>query len=391
MQFDITIIGGGASGLVSAIICAESGKKVCLIEKETKLGKKILQTGNGKCNLSNENLDEGFYNQIEVKNIFNQFGLKETKEFFSSIGIDTFADEEERLYPFSESAKDVAMALELKLESLNIEVLLNTTVTRLEKSNTSFTIETDKNEKILSEKVIVATGGNTAKTLLSFTNHNFSEEKEVLVGFRCSEKFFKTLAGVRVDASLKIEVNNKTFFEEGQIQLRENGISGIVVFNASAFVASSCSLPVKAEINFLPNVKNLEEFLKNRRKKCAHLKVENFLIGLLNKNLATVILERANLSKIFDLLVKSITDEEITRIAKTITSFSVTMVETFGEAQVHAGGIKLCELNNFESKFVKNLFVCGEAIDVFGRCGGYNLQWAWSSGAIAGANASKEK
>lgn len=383
-MIDVAIIGGGASGLVAAIVACQSGANVCLLESENKLGKKIAATGNGRCNLSNTNITHHHYNTPLVNQVFEQFSPEQTLQFFSQIGINCFADAEGRIYPLSESAKDVVQALELKLATFkNLTVMLSSEVLSIEQHKNAFFIEA-KAKSITAKTVVMAAGANAARKLLP--NHTFMQPVNVLTGFDCPEPFFNRLAGIRIDAKLTITKNGQTFAEVGQVQMRANGISGIVVFNASAFVAKHNLLPCKAVMSFLPNQTNLAELLSSRRL-IKHLTIEHFLLGVFPKQLATVILEQSQLQTKFGLPASRLSDADILAIANTITHFEVQLLCTSGVAQVEAGGVGLNHLNVLQSKLMQGLFFSGESAHVFGTSGGYNLQWAWSSGAVAGAMA----
>lgn len=370
-KFDVIIIGGGASGIASAIRFAEKGKSVCILEKANKIGKKILQTGNGRCNLSNDNVNIFAYNETEmVKEIFNVVSKEKVLEFYKNLGIETFSDEEGRIYPLSETASSVVDAMSLKLNDLGVSVFCEQEIVKLEKKN-CFEIETTE-DRFVADKVVVSCGVLGLKSLIK---SNFRKDKKILVGLKC-ENYEKILSGIRQNAEVRIDSLN--FKEKGQVQFKDNGISGIVVFNASFEIAKS-KFPVDVNLDLLPS-KSKQEISKmlEYKKKISYLKIEDVLMGIFPYNLCKVILKRARVN--IEKNIKELSNGNIQEIVEVIKNFKVKVVETLGEPQVLAGGMRKEDLKKLECKDIPNLFVAGEASGVFGKCGGYNLHYAVASG-----------
>lgn len=373
--FDIVVIGGGASGLMCLNFLDKHKHKIAVIDK-TQLGKKILVTGNGRCNLTNKNILIDKYNTPETKNVLENFDNVETLKFFKKIGIECFFDEEGRCYPYSETASDVRNALTRNIDGIEC---INGSVEKIEKSQ-RFKITLEEGDIIEASKVVIACGNKDIGKILNPLNLKLEKKKNVLTGFVVNENFDKNLLGVRENVIVKAKVNGKEFCEKGQIQFKKDGISGIVIFNLSAFVAKNGECPFEVMLQFLPDLKieQLRTILKYRRQ-FSNLLIKDALIGLIKPNLAKYIL---NVSKIRNLEsdIKYLKDLEIESIVKNLKDLRFVCEETYDDAQILSGGIDLKNLNNLQSKQVDGLYFCGEATNVFGFCGGNNLQWAWSSG-----------
>lgn len=364
--YDIAIIGGGASGLMCANNLAHIFS-VAIVDGSA-LGKKLLATGNGRCNFTNTNIDADFYNTKQVQKYIKEFGYEDTIKFFKRNGIESFADEEGRVYPLSESAKDIQKAL---TNNLSCDYISSYAVKV--KKNGLFEIVLENGEIVKSRKVVMACGNKNIEEILSDFHLPFERKEPILCGFKV-KRFDKSLFGLRENAILRAE----DFEEKGQIQLRKDGISGIVVFNLSARMKDE--KPFDVEIELLPEIsqKEIEEMLNYRRKNCSSFALCDCLLGILKGELAKYILkeckiltENRTLSQLSDIEIKSITYK--------IKHLKLTCIEKYEDCQVLSGGISLENLKNFQSE-IKGLYFCGESTNVFGVCGGYNLQWAWSSG-----------
>ncbi|MDD4815710.1 MAG: aminoacetone oxidase family FAD-binding enzyme [Clostridia bacterium] len=389
--FDVCIIGGGASGLVCAIKCAGHGKNVCIVEKSAKLGKKLLVTGNGRCNLSNEKIIGSFYNNQIVDKVFSIFSQVDTIKFFKSIGIETFADEEGRIYPISKTASSVVDALILKIESLNIKVFCGEEVLNVHKEKNLFEIKT-QNNLISSKNIVVACGAKSAQQIFAKSGHKFLQQKNVLVGLECEKPFDKNLAGTKINCEVSCNIGKENFKEFGQVLFKEKGISGIVIFNLSAFVAKYGNFPVDISLNLLPKLgkEKLNNILLERKVNCSYLKIENILLGLLPYKLNKNLMKKIKIND-FNIKINKINEKIINNLINNIFDYKLTAINTLGEPQVLSGGFDLSEFDNLQSKKIKGLFACGEASGVFGFCGGYNLQYAWSSGVFVSNQIAGEK
>ena len=395
---DVVIIGAGASGLTAAIIAARHNKKVTLIERNEKCGKKLLITGNGKCNYWNENQDLSHYhssNKELLKNIINEDNNKKLLSFFDSLGIIPKI-KNGYFYPTSEQALTINHALYYEANRLNVEILNNITVTDIIKQD-SFIINPEK-ENIKAKKIIIATGSKAAPktgsdgigySLAQKLNHTIITPKPALVQLKAKEDYLKKWNGIRVDATLKLYENNKFIKEEtGQLQLTDYGISGIVTFNLSEHIAKNIEKnEEKITINFMPWLKEDANNWLKKQIKMTNLPVRETLERIFNYKLVDIFIKKAKIKT--DKWEKT-SEKDFSNLIRTLTSFELIIKDTnsFDKAQVCSGGIPLTEINlkTMESRITKDLFFAGEIIDVNGDCGGYNLGFAWISGIIAGEN-----
>lgn len=413
MVSDVIVVGGGASGLVAAIEAARAGRKVTILEHKDKIGKKILATGNGKCNYTNLLQDSSCYRGEDPSfawKVFEIFGVNETITFFKELGIYPKV-KNGYLYPNSEQASSVLDVLRLELKHLKVEVICDEHVTSISfmkdnnvksnKQDNKFTIKT-KNITYEAHKVILATGGMASSELGSDGSgyllakqlgHTMVPPVPALVQLKSNEPYFKSLAGIRVQSLIKLYVDEEESVEsQGELQLTNYGVSGIPIFEISRYATRALEKKKKIHLmlDFLPNLESedLYQLLEERISAGSHKNVEELFIGLLNKKLSIVIIKEAKI----DLNKQSLKLEkkEINQLVHKIKSFKVTIQEanSFANAQVSAGGIHTNEINcdTMESKIVKGLYIIGELLDIDGTCGGYNLQWAWSSGHLAGIN-----
>ena len=403
----IAVIGAGASGLVAAIFAARQGNDVILLEKNNICGKKLLATGNGRCNFWNEDQSLVHYrssNFDKIKNILNDTNREKILEFFKSIGIEAKI-KNGYYYPFSNQASSMQKALILEAEKEKIQINTNQEVTDIKKINDKFEIYCKDRDKIISDRVILATGSKaspkTGSTGFGYEickkmNHSIVKPLPALVQLRGAEPFFKEWKGIRADVSITLYENNQKIVQEkGEIQLTDYGISGICVFNLSGRVARGLEKKKqeRVEINFLEglDIKTQDEFLvwvNHRDKILKNRTIAELLEGVLNDKLVKILLKRAKISG--QLKWKELEESKRENLAKNIIafSFSITGTNSFEQAQICSGGIPLDEISSqtMESKKVAGLYLIGELLDVDGDCGGYNLEWAWVTGMIAGTN-----
>lgn len=397
---EVIIIGGGASGLMAAIMAAREGYKVTILEHKDKLGKKILATGNGKCNYTNLVQEQECYRSEDSSfpfQILSCFDVNKTIDFFLDLGIYP-KDKKGYLYPYSEQATSVLSVLEMEIKRLKVKVCLSTHVDKIHKNKSKFLIESNTG-KYEADKVILATGGCASSNLGSDGSgyglakafgHKIIKPLPALVQLVSDEKYFKTLAGVRCNASVQLYGNKKLLGEEtGEILMANYGVSGIPILQLSRYAARAIDRKERVYllIDFLPELSRdkTKELLKNRTIMNGHKNIEEMLVGLFNNKLAYVLLLQGNIP-----VSKScgqLNEKDIDVLTTLIKSFSVpiTKTQSFEQAQVSSGGVDTREINpkTLESTIVKGLYFTGELIDVDGTCGGYNLQWAWSSGVVA--------
>jgi len=375
-KYDVIIIGAGASGIMCAL---NSRKTTLLIEASDRLGKKILATGNGKCNITNDIVDARYYNTSLVDKYLKKFGSAQTLKYFENLGIFTYADSEGRRYPLSNSANTV---LDLLLKALsfknNLKVTVNAIPDAVAEIKDGFSV-TVKNKTYFCKKLVIATGGNSSIKYLKNLNVNYVSFLPSLMGLKTTKN--KGLAGVRV-SNVKVMFND--FNEVGEILFKEDGISGIVIFNLSAYLARNKIRSGNITIDLLANLnkQNLLEMIKSSINHNPHYLLVDILEGILHKSLAKNILEKLHLDK---KLARELTQAEIELLLNAIKKFKVEVLGYADNNQVHTGGVDLKDLDdNLQHKYKKNLYFVGEIVNVDGLCGGYNLQWAWTSGKIVG-------
>ena len=381
--FDFVVIGGGASGLAAAITCRRENPhmSVAVIEKNVELGKKILATGNGRCNVANTNYE--YYNEV--------------KEFLESIGVLLKQERHGMLYPNSNAAKDIRELLEFWIKKLGIVVMSKTEVTNISKiENSSFSIKAISQEgelQISATKVLLATGGKAAPqygssgggyVLAKKLGHTITPLRPSLAAISCVGKF-GSLKGTRVHAEVTLQNKRtgKAFNQIGELQFTDRGVSGICVFNLSKNIVLNLEgrdlieafSDYKLKIDFMPEFtqEELENVLKERLKLFGEDSISKLLTSVIPAKLAECILE-----------------ELVKKLARKIksTEFSVKGVNGWKEAQVTSGGVQGKEVNKttFESNIVRGLFFSGELLDYDGICGGYNLSNAFYSGICVGRN-----
>ena len=403
----IAIIGAGASGMMAAIEAAKNGAQVTLIEKNDRVGKKILATGNGKCNFTNKSMcSDDFCSQS--KDVFtdyiSHFNNNDVISFFQNLGM-LVKERNGYCYPRSDQATTVLDLLRLQLKQLNIEVLTQTYPISIQKKKKDFEIIFNNNTKSFFHRVILSCGSFAGeKNRNEFSGYDYAKELghhlipivPALVQLRCSGQDFKSISGVRCDANIKLYINNTFAKEEfGELQLTDYGLSGIPIFQLSRFASYGIyeKQSVYAQIDFLPeyDVDSLlaygEEKWNNLSKNCT---LEEYFQGFLNKKLNYFFIKKAGYKA--ETLISNLSFSNIKDILLSMKNWKVTINTTnpYENAQVCAGGVNLEEVTeHLESKFVSGLYFTGELLDVDGRCGGYNLQWAWTSGYLAGKYASQ--
>jgi predicted Rossmann fold flavoprotein len=400
---NVIIVGGGASGLVAAVFAAGRKEKVTVLEHKDKIGKKILATGNGKCNYTNlfqgPEMYRGNDSSFAMK-VLPLFDVNQTIDFFKDLGIYP-KEKNGYVYPNSEQASSVVEVLKLELNRLKVKICCEVNVEGIKKEECGFRVITNKGE-YTADTVILSAGGCAAGNLGSDGSgyglakklgHRIMKPLPALVQLKSDAKYFKTLAGVRTKAFIKLFID-ETYEaqEQGELLLAAYGLSGIPIMQLSSYASRALDQKKKVHllIDFLPGVTKEELFgmLCQRVKRNAAVTIEEALIGLFNNKLAFVGIKQAGIDPLE--LCASVDKDKLYRLAVKFKEWKVVITEpgAFDQAQVSAGGIDTAEINDrtLESKLVKGLYFTGEIIDIDGTCGGYNLQWAWSTGAVAGRN-----
>lgn len=386
---NIAIIGGGASGLVAAILLARANFKVSIFEKNSKLGRKILATGNGRCNVTNEIIHSRHYhskNDNFTDYLLEHFGTKECREFFESIGVWLVKKPTNRYYPMSQQASSIVEALTHELHRLRVSIYLESEVEKLFTCKEKFVLHV-KQKEFKFDKLMVATGGVSMKKLGSSGSgyefaksfgHSLVSTHPSLVQLVTKEDT-KTLSGAKFEGVIKIAKTNISSC--GDILFAPYGISGSATLDISRYVGDG---GVDVEIDCLPNFSKevFVKMLSKSIKKVPKMPLSLWLHGFVNKKLALFVLKRCALKE--DKIAQEITRKEINALIFTLKNlkFKVTKTKGFEFAEVTAGGVSTKEINpqTLESKLVKNLYFLGEVLDVDGDCGGYNLHFAWGCG-----------
>lgn len=399
----IAIIGGGASGLACAVELMHTVKNkedvsVTVLERLTRVGKKILVTGNGRCNLTNMNsASSGYRGDTDFAAVaLNRFTPESNIEFFNSMGLYTRTEEEGRVYPLSNQASSVLDALRFECGRLGVQTLCDYRAVHLKTVNTSSAVKIVVNNRDRFDYAVVACGGKAAKVhgtdgdsydLLKMLGHNIIPPAPALVSLNCDD-FTKSLKGVRSICGLNLVIDGeKALSNRGEVQFTDYGLSGIPIMQISRFVSVSPSENICIELDVAPDFdeKQIMEYLVSRRAVDTGL-CENMLGGIINKQLCIALMKECSIA--VNGRVNELSDDELQKLAKILKCWRIKVKNSrsFDFAQVTAGGADCSQFDpeTMESKLVKNVFCCGEALNVDGDCGGYNLQWAWSSGRSAG-------
>ncbi|MBE6155425.1 MAG: aminoacetone oxidase family FAD-binding enzyme [Firmicutes bacterium] len=392
----VVIIGGGASGMIAAIKASELNE-VILIEANDKCGKKLLLTGNGKCNYWNDNicLDNYFTDdKAKLKNILNY--KDEVLDFLYKLGLYPKI-KNGYYYPYSAQASSVREILALELERRNVKVLYNSKVLNIKKMDHKFLIKLD-GDTIEADKIIIATGSKAFPKTGSegagyaFTKglgHSINPVLPALVQLKADEFYLKEWNGVRQDAELTLYVDNKIMAcEAGELQMTQDGISGICTFNISSIASRALyeNKSVEVKINFSPFIdESFYEFFDKRATLIPNQNIGQLLESILNYKLINVIFKKSNISK--NAYWKSLTENEKRILCSNVDDFRIKIIDTnsVDKGQVCTGGVPLAEVdNNLHSNICTGLYLVGEILDVDGKCGGFNLAFAFISGYLAG-------
>lgn len=417
--YDTAVIGAGASGLAAAITAARSGARVILLEHMEQAAKKILATGNGRCNYTNadQTLENYYCEEPEfLQQVFAQFSYQDTIRFFEELGIRPLQKNGTCIYPESEQAASVKSVLLAEAERLHIPLLLSVGIRSVHKRthvklngnllNGVFEIETKEN-MIYSRTCILAAGGKAAKKTGSDGSgyiyakqmgHTIREPLPALAALLADYSDWRLPAGVRISCAAALYADGeKQACERGELQVTDYGISGIVVFQFSriAAIALAENRQVQVRLDFKPDMskKELAGYLTERFTSIFHKdqSMEAGLVGFLPDKLIPVLLRRAGIAAAET--GRNCSSRQSERLARQIKNYEVCITGTkgFDSAQVTAGGVPVQEIHaeSMESGVVPGLYFAGEIMDVDAKCGGYNLQWAWSSGFVAGKNAAE--
>ncbi|KPU46239.1 ferredoxin--NADP reductase [Oxobacter pfennigii] len=407
---NILIIGGGASGMIAAIAAKRAGAFVTILERNQRVGRKILATGNGRCNLTNTYIDVDRYHGKHPEFVYgplNSFDYDATIDFFEKLGIAHIVEDEGKVFPMSLQASSVLDVLRYELEDLGVNVVCEAEAADIKKKDV-FTVTLKDGRVFKGDKVIIAAGGKASPDLGSNGSGYILAEKlghkivnpfPALVQLKLSSKYLKQLSGIKFEGAAEILVKDKVIRrEEGEILFTEYGISGPPVLQLSRVAAENLlkndKVYIKVAIIKDMTKEALDGILLKRFQDGSNKPLSFNFVGFLNKKLVPVILKEAGIDDI-NKPAGSVSSQERKKLASILTDwrFEVTGTNPWHSAQVTAGGVDVCGIDNktMESKIVPGLYFAGEVVDIDGDCGGYNLQWAWSSGYVAGMNAANVK
>ena len=405
---EVLVIGGGASGLVAAIVAARGGARVRLVERMARVGKKLLATGNGRCNLANMRLVDDAYHGAPrefVSGVFAQFGVEETLRFFEGIGIELIEEDERRVFPLCGQASAVLDALRYEAEDLDVETVGNAKVGEVVRSGDRLKCVCTDGQAFEADRVVVAAGGKSTPNMGSNgggfqiaerMGHRVIEPFPALVQVDVDGWFLKRLKGLKVDARVSVTVDGEEVRSgAGEVLFAEYGLSGLPVLHVSRVVSECLNTSggsgreVTLSLDLCAGVSAAEMLALIVRRIAARpdVSVERSFLGLLHKRLIPVVLQVAGVEDLQQRCVK-LGDAGVRRIVEVLKGWRMvcTGTESWMSSQVTAGGVDTSEVDSrtLESQVMPGVFFAGEVLDVDGDSGGYNLQWAWSSGAVAG-------
>ena len=401
----IGIIGAGASGMAAAIEAAScEDTQVFLFERQARVGRKLQATGNGRCNLTNLHANENGYhgqNPDFTKSALSRYCVSDTLAWFENLGLYTVAEASGRVYPYSDQANSVVDVLRFALERDNIKLISGFEVSRARKTENGFQVD-GNGESYFCDRLIIACGGLAGSKLggsmsgyqlLRSFGHRVTKLRPALVQLKSDWKGCASLKGVRTNCHAAIYCNGVLRSQSaGELQFTEFGLSGPVMFEISRDACQEKGAWV-CRLDFLPDMstEELRERLEIRRR--SHLSTDELFTGILHNRLGRVLTQSAGIRS--DLKISQLRPDELQRAVDIAKGMEISLTEPLGmdHAQVTAGGILTEEFDSatMESSKVSGLYACGEVLDVDGDCGGYNLQWAWSSGRLAGASAGGKK
>lgn len=388
----VLIIGGGAAGLSAAIASARLGASVTLLERDARVGRKILATGNGRCNLTNLAISPHAYNCPDfVAPVLTEYPYERVRDFFGEMGLLTTADDEGRVYPSTNAASSVLDVLRLECAHLGVDVRCEFEAERFTERGgpAGFEVRSAAGEAVTGQSVVVATG---VGPLLADTGHAWVESAPVLGPLRTETEPIRGLSGVRVRCAATLlgdgdaEHAEPIATERGELLFRDYGVSGIMVFDLSRYLENGCSL----SIDFAPDAtaRELEAMLTERCSSLGWRTAETFFTGMLHDRVGRAVLRAAGVAS-----GATVASLPVAKLARQLKEFRLGVLGVGDEkqAQVTRGGASVAEFHpeTMGSRRMDGLFAAGEVLDVDGRSGGYNLHWAWASGIVAGEAAAR--
>ena len=398
MQYDAMIIGGGASGLIAACALARKGRRVVLLEKQDRVGRKLLSTGNGRCNLTNLNAGAGDYHgsRQAAQAALRAWPPKKVMDWFNSLGIPCVADEAGRVYPMSRQAASVLDALRLGCAEAGVEIRTGFRVKTLRRAAEGFEALPETGEPVRAHCALVCTGGLAAPKLgacgdgyrlLEALGHRIAPRFAAIAALKASPEPVRGLKGIRAEGEIALLAEGELLrAERGELLFAESGVSGIAAMQLarSANEALRGGKRCEVRLNFAPDVA-AGDLIRHRAEQLPRRSLEDFLNGIVPKRLGQSLVKAAGLP--MGMAAGELNGKQIAALAEALGGWSLPVVgvQDFDQAQVTAGGASLkdFDVRCMQSLRVPGLFAAGEVLDVDGDCGGFNLQWAWSSALLA--------
>lgn len=403
--YDIVIVGGGAGGLAGGVAAlkADRALKLKVVERQARVGKKLLATGNGRCNYTNVNLrgENYFGDRPQALAALTKFPPESNIEFLGELGIYPRYEGEGRVYPYSNQAAAVVDALRFALVHSGGEITVDSQVEAIRKTREGFLVTTTAGE-VCCKAVILACGGGAAPDLggcflgyklAASLGHRVVEPEPVLTPLKTDNSFTKPLKGLKFSGEITLFQSGRYLgASRGEVLFTEYGLSGIAAMSLSCYLPGQALGGLTLSLDFFPDLpwQELLLILQQRRENLGYLTLENYFTGLVNKKVGQQLLKRI-LKRQLSQEVQGLTDEELKRLAKGLKGFTLEVTGNNGwkQAQATAGGVPMDEVDpeTMASKKCRGLFFAGEILNVYGDCGGYNLQWAWSTGRLAAISA----
>lgn len=398
--YDVVIVGGGASGMVCALECARAGLRTLILEKEQQPARKILISGNGRCNLTNRHVSPEYYytDPVLIQSALKHFSFEDCVKYFEELGVLLREEENGRVFPSTGKATAISDALKTALKEAGVEIAIEQEVTNIHAAAVQFILTTKQKQVIHAHHVVLAcgscayphvTGTASGYELAKSLGHTVVEPFPVLSGMCIKERALTRLSGVKCQVRTTVK-NVPTAQAEGELIFTNYGMNGPAVLNISHTVSQELAKgPVPLEINFFPQLEDPKKFLEDRLDTLGHRKPKDFFTGILNEGIVNLLVDFVGMRK-----NAPMNEQYAARAFQTVQAWPVTVtaMRPWKEAMVAAGGVAISEINfnTFESRLHPDLFITGELLDVDGKSGGFNLHFAWASGFTA-ACAIKEK
>ena len=399
---DLIVVGGGSSGLMAAIIAKDFGMDVAIVEGNDRIGKKILVTGNGRCNISNRNISSPYKcfhseNNTFFEEALNKFTVHDTESLFLSLGLPLIQLENGKMYPKSLQASSVIDIFRMALDDRHIPLYTNCKISSInKKKNFILSSNNDEYKDFSCNKIILSCGGKSAaKTGSDGSAYKLCKSLPGIVQLKLDYPYLKALSGIKFDGSVSILINDEVVrTDAGEVLFTDYGISGPPIMQLSSYASKALhkNSRVTVRLDMFPSEskKDIENFFTTHFSIFNYREISSALIGIVNKKLISTLLKDVGIKDIHS-SCSNIDWKSISKLIDRFKKWDFNCIDTngFPNAQVTIGGVDTSEVNNttLESKLVKNLYFCGEILDVHGDCGGFNLQWAWSSGYLAAKSA----